>query len=96
MKFQFWRRRPNSQEVDVVDLNVAVPWRPMPHCDNLILHAPGRCTYCDRYPEAQALRDWWHIGFTNHHDPDRLPCPSTILRSAQTRDMWGGNVAVAP
>lgn len=94
MKFQLWRPRADSQQMDVVEAEAS--WLPMAHCDNLILHAPGECLYCDRYPQAQALRDWWHINFTNHHDPDRLPCPSILLRSDQTRDMWGGNVAVAP
>lgn len=64
---------------------------PMAHCDQMILHAPGECQYCDRYPEAQELRKWWRINFTGHEDPDLAPCPSTHKRSGELRDRWPGN-----
>lgn len=66
---------------------------PLPHCDYLILHAPGECIYCDKHPYEQSLREHWLINFTNEHDPEKLPCPSTLRRSDETRDRWGGNVA---
>lgn len=27
-----------------------------PHCNTEVLHAPGECYYCDRYPERQRVR----------------------------------------
>lgn len=67
---------------------------PMAHCDQLILHAPGECQYCDHYPDAQRLRDWWQINFTGEHDTRKLPCPSTLRRTDEVRDLWGGNRAL--
>lgn len=94
MKFQIWKKRNDKVEVEEFDYD-DLDGLPMAHCDSLILHAPGECEFCDHYPQAQRLRDWWHINFTNHHDPDRLPCPSTLRRSDATRDLWGGNRAVS-
>lgn len=64
---------------------------PMAHCDQTILHAPGKCQYCDHYPEAQALREWWNINFTGESDPSKAPCPSEFRRAAEVRELWGGN-----
>lgn len=35
-----------------------------PHCDPRVLHRPGDCTYCDRRPQWQELREAWGIAFT--------------------------------
>lgn len=62
-----------------------------PHCDARILHKPGTCIYCDKYPNRQQDRVDSNINFSNENDPNKLPCPSTYLRSAEIRDRWGGN-----
>jgi hypothetical protein len=66
---------------------------PIPHCDSSILHAPGACQYCDKYPDRQELRELWRINFSGETDSDKAPCPSEYFRSAEVRDLWGGNVA---
>lgn len=35
-----------------------------PHCDQTILHAPGKCVYCDHFPEWQEYRKVAQIAFT--------------------------------
>lgn len=35
-----------------------------PHCDQRVLHAKGRCEFCDRHPDWQKLREAWGIAFT--------------------------------
>lgn len=69
---------------------------PYPHCDDLILHAPGECQYCDAYPSAQLTRVNAGINFTNHDDKDLEPCPSLSRRNAVDRDAWVGNRAYLP
>lgn len=64
-----------------------------PHCDPRILHAPGECTYCDKHPEWQALRDAWSIAFTNYEPEGKeLPCPAVHARGDVVNG-WVGNVA---
>lgn len=67
-----------------------------PHCDSLILHAPGECKFCDVYPSWQQGRMQGRVNFTNHHDSDLAECPSTWRRDDETRDRWPGNRAVLP
>src|SRR5689334_1125238 len=43
-----------------------------PHCDALVLHAPGQCEYCDHHPDWQALRLLWNIQFTGEADDANL------------------------
>lgn len=63
-----------------------------PHCDPSILHAPGKCPYCDHYPDFQAYREVAQINFTGEPLPDgKCPCPSEWFRDALIRDMWPGN-----
>lgn len=62
-----------------------------PHCDSMILHKPGTCTYCDFYPNRQRDRIESNTNFSNENDPNKLPCPSTYLRPADVRDKWAGN-----
>lgn len=64
-----------------------------PHCDQRILHAPGTCVYCDKYPDWQEHRETAGINFSNTNDPDRVACPSTQTRTAEVRDMWPNNRA---
>lgn len=95
-RFKIYKRRPDSQEMDVVEFDYDQPEHngfkmPMAHCDQSILHAPGKCQYCDHYPEAQALREFWRINFTGEHNPDKAPCPSTYFRPDGIRDLWPGN-----
>ena len=63
----------------------------MPHCDQSILHAPGKCEHCDKYPDWQEMRVRQRINFTGEHDEDKAPCPSTHFRSEEVRDRWPGN-----
>lgn len=65
-----------------------------PHCDERVLHAPGRCEYCDARPEWQTLRDAWGIGFTDEELRSGIVrCPSTNRRTPEQVNAWGGNVA---
>jgi len=65
-----------------------------PHCDDLVLHAPGECFYCDKYAVAQAKRIADGVNFTGHNDPSKKPCPSLARRPLETIERWSGNVAV--
>ena len=94
MRFRIFRRDEPPTDFEYHPPQVNGQDMPMAHCDNLILHAPGECQYCDHYPMAQALRDWWQINFTGHHDTTKLPCPSTLRRTDEVRDLWYGNVSV--
>lgn len=64
-----------------------------PHCDSSILHAPGKCEYCDEYPDWQRYREVARIAFTNEMSDNKAPCPSVWHRSPEMRDLWYGNVA---
>jgi hypothetical protein len=95
MKFNIFKRKPDGT-YEEVEFDYDQPEEngfkmPMAHCDQTILHAPGACDYCDHYPEAQALREWWRINFTGETDPGKAPCPSEHFRSAELRDRWPGN-----
>lgn len=65
-----------------------------PHCDQMILHGPGECTYCDYYPDWQNLRVSWGIAFTGHEigiNGSVVPCPADVARPDGAHQMWGGN-----
>lgn len=64
---------------------------PFPHCDSDVLHAPGVCAHCDRYPEAQALRVATGINFTGQHDWYKTLCPSELGRPLELIERWPGN-----
>ena len=64
-----------------------------PHCDQRVLHAPGECTYCDKHPVWQALRQAWGIAFTGYDPEDgELPCTANFNRG-DTFEAWPGNRA---
>ncbi|KKN86884.1 hypothetical protein LCGC14_0264460 [marine sediment metagenome] len=63
----------------------------MPHCDPSVLHAPGKCKYCDNCPKGQEYRQLARINFSDEHDSNKAPCPSTYFRSEETVNLWGGN-----
>ena len=66
-----------------------------PHCDDRILHRPGKCWACDLYPERQALRVKFSIRYTGD-DPLAMPvwpCPAEMARPAESLNHWYGNVA---
>ncbi len=65
-----------------------------PHCDSLVLHAPGACVYCDHYPERQKQRIRDRINFTGCSTPGWEKCPAERRRPLATVNRWGGNVAV--
>jgi hypothetical protein len=64
-----------------------------PHCDSLVLHAPGECEYCDLFPYLQVVREHWKIAFSGYEpDEKELPCPADFQRPGKSQ-LWGGNVA---
>jgi hypothetical protein len=62
-----------------------------PHCDQSVLHAPGVCEHCDKYPDWQELRERWRINFTGENDDSKSICPSEWFRDLGTIHAWGGN-----
>jgi hypothetical protein len=62
-----------------------------PHCDRLVLHAPGECSYCDAHPDWQELRILWGINFTGKNEPDKALCPAERRRSVRMINQWPGN-----
>ncbi len=66
-----------------------------PHCDDLILHAPGKCWACDLYPKRQQLRLDLLIAFTGEgwEHTNLRPCPAEASRPLEKIERWGGNVA---
>jgi hypothetical protein len=67
---------------------------PYPHCDNLVLHAPGECECCDHYPKMQRQRVLNKVAFSGHDARDgEMPCPSESRRSRDIINRWRGNIA---
>lgn len=65
-----------------------------PHCDELILHAPGECDVCDQYPDWQRLRRMWGVAFTGHEPiGNELGCPAERRRRYSILNLWPGNKA---
>jgi hypothetical protein len=65
-----------------------------PHCDQLILHAPGECMYCDKHPEWQELREAWGIAYTGYEpEAGEMPCPADNARPGGKCEAWPGNKA---
>lgn len=68
-----------------------------PHCDSRVLHAPGKCRFCDMHPEMQKEREQQKISFTG--EPARsgwFPCPAEQARSSSNLNAWHGNRAYGP
>jgi hypothetical protein len=63
-----------------------------PHCDSNILHAPGVCIYCDKFPDAQLARIKNGVNFTGEYHEALRPDPATQQRSQETMEKWPGNV----
>lgn len=64
---------------------------PFPHCDERVLHRPGACEYCDRYPERQQARIRNRVNFTGEDREEFSPCPSTFDRPLEVIYTWPGN-----
>ncbi len=64
-----------------------------PHCDNLVLHKPNQCEYCDMYPTQQQYRMDNNINFTGENDPNKSKCPAEERRELKTINKWYGNTA---
>lgn len=63
-----------------------------PHCDSLVLHAPGECIHCDKYPEWQRERIAKDILFTGEPPSARTwPDPATERRPLDVINRWFGN-----
>jgi hypothetical protein len=96
--------RPSALSVPVT---VTQPWSPddlppdeprafAPHCDSAVLHAPGECEHCDKYPDWQEYRKVSRIAFTGHDPVDDsglalARCPSEQRRSIVAINRWPGN-----
>lgn len=65
-----------------------------PHCDMNVLHAPGACVFCDKFPQKQQERVEQKINFTGETDPDKRACPATAARPVTTIHKWGGNAPI--
>lgn len=64
-----------------------------PHCDARVLHAPGKCVYCDQ-SGLQPLRVQWNIAFTDEPvQPGQTPCPAMVARGSSSINSWSGNRA---
>ena len=63
-----------------------------PHCDADVLHAPGECVYCDKYPALQDERIRNTVAFTGH-EAERFgkSCPAEAKRPLKVIEMWPGN-----
>jgi len=65
-----------------------------PHCDELVLHAPGECRFCDQVPHLQAARQAVGVAFSGHDpEPGQATCPSELPRTRETVARWPGNRA---
>lgn len=66
-----------------------------PHCDARVLHAPGECDSCDKFPDWQLCRDRWGMAFSGHTPTgDQVGCPADrAVESGERGDYgeWGGN-----
>jgi len=62
-----------------------------PHCDSRVLHAPGICEHCDKFPELQAYRKAHVINFTGDHIIGQLVCPAEVRRSLAVINRWPSN-----
>lgn len=68
-----------------------------PHCDHLVLHAPGECAYCDEYPNYQRVRRTFQIAFTNQEPAgNEFTCPAEVRRPRKIVNAWGGNIPRPP
>lgn len=66
------------------------------HCDSNVVHSPGKCSYCDLYPEIQQLRIDHNINFTDESDDSKQPDPATLARDINTINAWAGNQPKGP
>lgn len=66
----------------------------MPHCDQRILHAPGECVHCDKFPEWQEARVHQMVNFTGHTDPHCSADPASA-RTLEHMNRWPGNRPVS-
>lgn len=73
-----------------------------PHCDVHILHEPGRCDSCDRFPHYQKARELWGVAFTrvDVNDPVTpgaiIQDPAEVVRPLVNMNAWHGNTAKPP
>lgn len=59
--------------MDKLDERSKVRWSPHPEWD--ILHAPGKCSACDEFPERQNRRIRFGLNFTNEPGVVKQPHP---------------------
>jgi len=64
---------------------------PFPHCDDLVLHQPGICVHCDKFPDLQHDRIMDRINFTGEDEPYKLPDPASQRRPLRIIEQWPGN-----
>lgn len=56
-----------------------------PHCDSTILHKPGKCVYCDEFPEYQRYREIAQIAFSGEPDQSGVKRVYPTDRGSMTR-----------
>lgn len=63
-----------------------------PHCDNLVLHEPLSCRYCDQFPKRQQSRITNGMAFTGQTSvSELLLCPAEVNRRLADIERWPGN-----
>ena len=63
------------------------------HCDPFVLHKPGSCQFCDKYPGLQQERIDNGINFTGEYDKNKEGCPSELRRPLDYIERWPRNRA---
>lgn len=62
------------------------------HCDPNVLHAPGKCKFCDEFgANLQQDRINRGINFTGEYDKNKEGCPSELRRPLDYIERWPNN-----
>jgi len=85
------KRAPDQDGWHYIEKTDSWYWCAQPHMDELVLHSPGSCRYCDRYPKLQGQRITDDINFTGEYDEDKDMCMSEIMRPLEEIEVWYGN-----
>lgn len=71
---------------------------PFPHCDAQVLHTPGNCEHCDKFPGAQYARKHMRVAYTDTppeivEAEGLMACPAITRRGEESINSWFGNRA---
>lgn len=75
---------------------VTLDGQTFPHCDSRILHARGKCDYCDQRPEWHEIRNALGLAFTesatDRDHPYMCPAEAAVLAGERGElNAWPGN-----